>query len=250
MRQVIETDVLWVKTSTSTEDSDKPFASVAESINTRHVLLTKHTVASEDPATAIVEEANRGYDLVIMATDQPTADANHVFGNLVDQVILDTSTRVLVVYNPDQTEDREIKKVLIPVSGSELSMGAGEFGMSLAHSLGAKVICLSIAESESQELYSEETRSGEKIQVNITEQIEGSLMELSKALAVDFTAIVMQGGSAHPAQAIILASQQQNADLIVLGAEPKMGKGLFFGHTINFVLRNAPCAVAVLKLRA
>jgi Kef-type K+ transport system membrane component KefB/nucleotide-binding universal stress UspA family protein len=248
-RQVIETVVLWVKTSASTLSTDKPFTSIAEAIDTKHVGLVKRTVKSNDPSEAIIEEANLGYDLLVMATDKPTAGAEHVFGKLVDNVILNTSTRVLVVYDPDQTNDREIKKVVVPVSGSELSVSAGEFGISLAHSLGAKITLLNIAESELVDLYSEETRSGEKIQRNITNEIEGSLKELAQALNVDFTAILLQAAT-HPAQAIIMAAQQHNADLIVLGAEPKMGKGLFLGHTINFVLRNAPCAVAILKLQA
>ncbi|MFN8554922.1 MAG: cation:proton antiporter [Candidatus Obscuribacterales bacterium] len=247
-RQVIETVVLWVKPPDAAGD-EKPFASIAKSIDTKLVGLEKRTVKSDDPTAVIVDEANLGYDLLVMATDKPPAGAEHVFGPLVDNVILNTSTRVLVVYDPDQSGDREIKKVVVPVSGSELSVSAGEFGISLASSLGAKVTILSIAESELEDLYSEETKSGEKIQRNITEDIEGSLKELANALNVEFNAILVQS-AAHAAQAIIMSAQQQDADLIVLGAEPKMGKGLFLGHTINFVLRNAPCAVAILKLQA
>lgn len=76
------------------------------------------------------------------------------------------------------------------------------------------------------------------------------MKELANALSVDFTAIEVHAAT-HPAQAIIMdGATNQDADLIVLGAEPKMGKGLFLGFTINFVLRNAPCAVAILKLQA
>ncbi len=248
-RQVIETVVLWVKTSDSSEDTDRPFKSIAKAIDTKYVGLEKRTVKSDKPTESIIEEANLGYDLLVMATDKPPAGAEHVFGKLVDEVILNTSTRVLVVYDPDQSGDREIQRVVVPVSGSELSVSAGEFGISLASSLGAAVTILSIAESELDDLYSEETKSGEKIQKNITADIQGSLKELANALTVDFTAIEVHA-STHPAQAIIMSAQQQDADLIVLGAEPKMGKGLFLGHTINFVLRNAPCAVAILKLQA
>jgi Kef-type K+ transport system membrane component KefB/nucleotide-binding universal stress UspA family protein len=248
-RQIIETVVFWVRTTGADTHTDKPFASIAEAINTKHVSLIKRSVRSDDPIAAISDEANLGYDLLVMAIDNPSADAEHVFSKLVDEVILKTTTRVLVVYDPDQKLERTIKKVVAPVSGSELSVSAGEFGISLAHSLGASITCFNIAERESQELYSEETLSGEKIQQNITEEIEGSLKDLAKALKVDFKANLLLG-TAHPAQAIITAAQQEKADLIVLGAEPKLGKGLFLGHTINFVLRNAPCAVAILKLQS
>lgn len=244
-RQVIETTALWVNKHDSL--TEQPFTSISEVIDKKHVSLLKRKVKSEDPIEAIAEEANRGYDLLIMATDEPKADSSYVFGPLVDHVIQETSTRVLVVYEPDPTTDRQIKKVLVPVSGSELSVAAGEFGISLAKSLNAKVICLSIAEEEAKELYGEHTQSGQKIQHKIGEEIEGTLKELSSALNVDFEAVLVQTSS-HPAQATILTAQQQDIDLIVLGAEPKLGKALFFGHTINFVLRNAPCAIAVLKL--
>jgi nucleotide-binding universal stress UspA family protein len=142
---------------------------------------------------------------------------------------------------------RIIRKVLVPVSGSELSIAAAEFGISLAKSLNAKVICLSISESEAKELYGETTQSGIEIQKNVSDEIDVTLSELASALDVNYQSMHVQT-AAHPAQAAILVAQQNDVDLIVLGAEPKIGKGLFVGHTINFVLRHAPCAVAVLKL--
>ena len=245
--QVLETVLLWVKPATS--KAEKPFARFADVLDKKHVGVLKRTVISDDAGAEIAEEANHGYDLLVMAADNPSANVEHVFGRLVDDVILHTSTRVLVVYEPAQSEEqREIKKVLIPVSGSELSISAGEFGLSLAKSLDANVICLSIEEMESHELYSDKTRSGEKIQHNISEEISGTLTELAEALDVPFQSMLVQSSS-HPAQAIILTAQQHGVDLIVLGAEPKLGKSLFLGHTINFVLRNAPCAIAVLRLR-
>lgn len=244
-RQVIETTAFWVNKGDS--KTEQPLTSISEVIDKKHVSLLKRKVKSDKPIEAIAEEANRGYDMLIMATDEPKADSNYVFGPLVDSVIQETSTRVLVVYEPDPTVDRQIKKVLVPVSGSELSVSAGEFGISLAKSLNAKVICLSIAEEEAKELYGDHTLSGQKIQNKIGEEIEGTLKELSSALNVDFEAVLVQTSS-HPAQATILTAQQHDIDLIVLGAEPKLGKALFFGHTINFILRNAPCAIAVLKM--
>lgn len=244
-RQVIETTVLWVKPPGSTNGN--PFAGVVQAIDRKHVGLQKRTVRSTHPVEVIAGEANHGYDLLVMATDKPLADADHVFGPLVDNVILSTSTRVLVVYEPEHSKEREIKNVLVPVIGTDLSVSAGEFGIALAKSLDAKITCLCIEQSESHALYSEKTRSGEKIEKNITDEISGTLAELSRALDVDFEAVLMQTTS-HPAEAIILTAQRNDVDLIVLGAEQKLGKGLFLGHTINFVLRYAPCAIAVLKL--
>ncbi len=245
-RQVIETTALWVTKEDS--NSKEPFDSIREVIDKKHVGLLERTVKSDKTIEAIAEEANRGYDLVLMASDEPAADSNYVFAPLVDGVILETSARVLVVYDPNPSEDREIKKVLVPVSGTELSVSAGEFGISLAKSLNAKVICLSISEAEAKELYGEQTASGQKIEKIISDEISETLAELSAALDVDFESLLIQTSS-HPAQATILTAEQHDIDLIVLGAEPKLGTNLFFGHTINFILRNAPCAIAVLKLR-
>lgn len=246
VNQVLETVLFWVRPTDSKDE--KPFARFSEVLDKHQVSVLKRTVLSDNSSEEIASEANRGYDLLLMSAENPSANVEHVFGPLVDDVILHTTTRVLVVYEPEQTESREIKKVLIPVSGSELSISAGEFGISLAKSLNAAVVCLSIEEAESSELYSEKTRSGEKIQQNISEEVSGTLTELSEALDVPFQSVLVQS-SAHPAQAIILTAQQQDVDLIVLGAEPKLGKKLFLGHTINFVLRNAPCAIAVLKMQ-
>jgi len=43
-----------------------------------------------------------------------------------------------------------------------------------------------IAESESHDLYSDTTRSGEKIERDITDEVEDTLAELARALDVDF----------------------------------------------------------------
>ena len=243
--QVIETTALWVKEPET--NSNQLFSFISSTLNKKLVSLLQKTSSSSNKLEAITEEANRGYDLIIMATDEPAADADYVFGELVDSVILNTTNHTLVIYDPDPTGNRVIKKVLVPVSGSELSLAAAEFAISLAKSLNASATCLSISESEVDELYSEYTQSGAKIQTHVNKEIESSLKELSLALNVEFDPLMVQT-KALPAQAVVMTADQHNIDLIVLGAEPKLGKNLFFGHTINFILRNAPCAVAVLKM--
>jgi len=242
---VIETTLLNVRAPHSTEQQS--FEGIAQAVDHKDVGLLQRTIRSDNPIDAITEEANRGYDLIVMTEDQPSADVNHVFGNKIDQVILNTSTRALIVHTPEHYKDKEIKRVLIPVSGSELSLSAGEFGISLAHALDAKVTCVCVEQTDAHDLYSDKTRSGEKIEQNITNEIEGSLSDLAKALNVDFEAVLLPT-TLHPSKAIILAADQHHSDLIVLGAEPKLGKALFLGHTINYILRHPPCAVIVLKL--
>lgn len=243
--QVIETTVLWVKGKET--QASKPFADILHAVDRKHVGVMTRTVKSSKIVEAITEEANRGYDLVVMMEDKPSGGADYVFGKLTDNVILHTSTRALIVCAPQHFVDKPIERVLVPVSGSDLSLSAGEFGISLAHALKAKVTCVCIHEPDASELYSTETQSGQKIQNSITNEIEESLTELAEALEVDFNTKLL-GTEAHAAQAILLAATQNKSDLIVLGAEPKLGKGLFMGHTINYILRHAECPVIVLKL--
>lgn len=243
--QVIETTALWVKEPDT--DSHHLFSFISSLLNKKYVSLLQKISNCPSRLEAITEEANRGYDLIIMATDEPAADAHYVFGELVDSVILQTNNHALVIYDPDPTGNRIIKRVMVPVSGSETSIAAGEFGISLAKSLNARATSLSINEDQVDELYSEATQSGHKIQRHVDAEIEATLRELADALDVEFDSILVQTSSI-PAQAVVLTAEQNNIDLIVLGAEPKLGKNLFFGHNINFILRNAPCAVAVLKM--
>ena len=246
-QQVIETTILFAKTPESTLEAAHAFKSVSQAMRAQNAAVMERTVSSKNIFEVIVSEASKGYDLIVMSEDDPAADAHYVFGPLVDSVILETSTRCLVVYVPEKATNRGIKQVIVPVSDNELSLNAGEFGISLAKSLAAEVTCLNIGTPESSQLYSTKTRSGEKIERNITDEIAGSLTELSRALDVPFQSKSLDA-SLHPAEAIIRAAEETGADLIVLGAEPKLAKGLFLGHTINYVLRHAPCAVLVLKL--
>ena len=246
-QQILETTIFWANTPDASIDSNKAFKNISDAMSAQHASFHKRSVHAKSANEAIGREAGKGYDLIVMTEDDPKADAHYVFGPLVDGVIQETSTKCLVIHVPDKTAEREIKQVILPVSDSETSVKAGEFGVSLAKSLSAHVTALSVDKVESSRLYSNETRSGELIHRNISDEIMSSLAELSAAIEVGFESKLLDS-SMHPAEAIIHAAKESNADLIVLGAEPKLARGLFLGHTINYVLRHAPCAVVILKL--
>ena len=47
-------------------------------------------------------------------------------------------------------------------------------------------------------------------------------------------------------RAVLAAAQENQADLIVLGAIPRLlGRRMFLGNTVEFVLHHAACAVAL-----
>jgi nucleotide-binding universal stress UspA family protein len=70
------------------------------------------------------------------------------------------------------------------------------------------------------------------------------LVERGRAQGVDVRSRLVS--SRHPARAIVDLAAEEGADLVLLGATPRLvGERAYFGPTADRVLADAPCAVAL-----
>ena len=137
-----------------------------------------------------------------------------------------------------------MKKILVPVDGSESSERALKTAIELAAALKAKLSFLYVANVNqlavnsclSAELLESVNKAGEAV----LSHAEGSVPEGLE------TERLLETGS--PASAIIDVAEDTGADFIVMGSRGLgLVKGVLLGSVSQYVVENASCAVMVVK---
>lgn len=185
-------------------------------------------------------EATRGYDLAVLADVQRGPGSHTLFGTSIDEFLRHAPCATMLVQSPRQREAGPVpfdpwrpKTILVPTVGTERCRHAVEVAAVLAASTDATLVVLHVereAESEGRD------RMGPQF------------VEHHAAWASRFGArteqLLVQGET--PDRAILAVARERNMDLIVLSSGLRVASTrAFFGHRIERMLAEAPCAVAI-----
>jgi len=152
-------------------------------------------------------------------------------------------------------EEISIKKILVPIDGSDASLKAAEYAIKAAKCEKALIICIhviaapeNISEFERKPFYSLQAYYDE-LGKSAKPWFE-KIIEIGKKMAVSedniITDIVADVSSI--ADAIINYAAKNNTDLIVMGTKGKTGlKRFLIGSVANGVVRHAHCPVLVVR---
>ena len=137
-----------------------------------------------------------------------------------------------------------MKKILVPVDGSESSRRAFEKAVELAAALKAKLAFLYVANVN--QLAVNSCLSAELLEaVNKAGDIVLTHAEENAPEGVE-TERILETGS--PAPTIVDVAEDCGADLIVMGSRGLgLVKGVLLGSVSQYVVENAKCAVMVVK---
>lgn len=137
-------------------------------------------------------------------------------------------------------------KILVPVDGSAYSLKAVETACDLATSQPPSSLLLAAVAVEIPEL-----EEGIYIAEKMKAQAEIALAkakEVAKTKNVPAQVVLLTGAS--PADEIVRAAKDQQADIIVVGSRGLAGKTKsFLGSTASQVVTYSPCSVLVVKTR-
>jgi nucleotide-binding universal stress UspA family protein len=137
-----------------------------------------------------------------------------------------------------------IKKILVAFDGSESARRAFGMALEIAEPIGAEIIVASVARPPEPATMVETTAMIE----TATEHFEQQFSELrSQAQARGLTARtkVVVG---HPAEQIIHAAAEEEADMIVMGHRGKsMIQRWLLGSVSKRVISYAPCSVLIVR---
>ena len=136
-----------------------------------------------------------------------------------------------------------IQKMLIAYDGSDSARAAFDFALDLAAKFGAELFVLSVARPPE---FGEEVETEAVIEQS-TRHYESLLMELGIRIG-DRKDVHFKVKVGHPAETIVLYSEEHGIDHIVVGHR---GHGLFerwlIGSVARQVIAYAPCAVTVVR---
>lgn len=168
--------------------------------------------------------------------------------NRSEKVILEMDRKETAL-PPGSLPEWRMHNILVPVDFSECSRKAMQYAGGFARQFNAEVTLLHVVVTvppPPQMLIFE----AETVTAKYHEQAAKQLAEWRKEIVSQGTvkAVVRGGVAAH--QEIVMAAQECNTDLIVMGNHGRSGLArLFTGSTTERVVRHAPCPVLVVRER-
>jgi nucleotide-binding universal stress UspA family protein len=243
-------------------------ARARETVNAGGDHFRAREVRAPDVADAVLQEAARDYDLVLMGTapDRAFEDA------LALRVVRECPVPVVLVHRaeeragdgiaeaPPRTRpatasatgaDAPFRSLLVPVDGSAVSRHAAELAFAYAGAAGAVVRVLHVLDEvrlASGSLPVLDRRDHHELARERVEELEGLIRAELGPLAASHGAnmSIRILASAAPGEVIIGESRSGYYDLLVLGAENKqLARPLFFGQGTAEIVERAGCATIV-----
>jgi Kef-type K+ transport system membrane component KefB len=204
--------------------------------------------ATAGVAAAILAEAARDYDLLVLGATEARPEAG-LFGTVVDAVVRQTPCTTLVLRAPTWRQDGvRIRRILLPTAGTQADLRAAEFGLALAGASQAEAIALHVVQAAALAeplggravgLVGDAVERGWQATVAVSRLAAESGVPLRREVRTR-----LEGGEG---QEIVQYAARTGCDLIVLHAERRLTTDeLYCGRTVEQVLRTAACPVAVL----
>lgn len=229
------------KPATSSPKSDIALTKVTQALHLPQSTVPKtKSLVNLKTADAILQEAEKGYDLIVLGASEKKISRATLFNQLVDQVVQNAPCATLVVKSTIRDPlDRQLRHILVPSTGNESSTYAVEIAGTLAAQTDAMVTLLNVVQTIQPQPWS--TLSWSELALQILNQ----QAELGRSLGARVKTDVLQG---NPEQIILEFADQHQVDLIVLGsnARPTTGRA-FFGQRVDAILSRAHCPVAVIS---
>ena len=142
---------------------------------------------------------------------------------------------------------KSIKKILIPTDGSEHSIRAAQYGISIAKMVGAQITAVfvvdeyvldQIAKITERETAVRELEEQGKVNVNFVKDMAGKE-------GISTTSLIAQG---RPFERIVHIAKDLNVDLIVMGTYGRRGTDrILIGSVTERVIEYVSCPVLVIK---
>ena len=200
--------------------------------------------APQGVAAAILAEAARDYDLLVLGAPERRAGAG-LFGGVVDPVVREAPCGVLVLQAPQwRGSGVRLRRIVVPTRGTAAERRGAELALALAHGTGATIAALHVVEPDALGRGGAAAlRAEPRWAAHATGEIERLGRE---AFDLPVTRLVQFRDTATVSDAIVRGASS-DGDLILLTARRRAAGGeLYCGRTVDQVLRAARCPVAVL----
>ena len=181
---------------------------------------------------AVAEEAEKGYDLLVVGLDKTTVRDNTGFHANITQLaaafegpLVIADARDGLLNNPQEGK----LSILVPVNGTEPSRRAAEVAFAMARATRAPVTVLYVAPPAANH--------GKKRSRRMADAMLKDIVELGESYDVDAKTAVRSEKLAD--EAILKEMAKRRHNLIVMGVERRPGEKLFFGETATAILEKS-----------
>ena len=142
---------------------------------------------------------------------------------------------------------KNVKKILIPIDGSDYSMRAAEYGISIAKMLDAQITVVYVIDQILLDQILKVTDS-EDVELELKkdgQQYINYVLGIAEKEGVKAASLLVKG---RPFDQIVHLAKEQNMDLIVMGTYGLRGaERILIGSVAERVIEYSPCPVLVVK---
>jgi Kef-type K+ transport system membrane component KefB/nucleotide-binding universal stress UspA family protein len=216
------------------EERDRPSA-LHRALTDLGLPPSVHEVSRRDVSAAIVEEARKGYDFVVLGA---SSHGRWVGGPILEDVVRQAACHVVVVKS--RGEDQRYRRVLVSFDGGVFSRVAVEFAVRFAEVAEGELTVAVLGTPAG-----DAARSGEWTPETInSDEVLASISPLLPALGRRPKIIICPSDGLSGALARETASGEY--DIVVIGAENRaVQHRLYFGADNERLLRSSPITVAL-----
>lgn len=200
--------------------------------------ILQRSGSADSIAQAIVKESERGYD-AIFAGASPLEGDYALGGEMLRELVDRVQVPVIIVRNVGAS--MPLRKILSPTTGAPFSRLGATLAMLYANATDAQMTALYVKEGPTLQLRDFYRR---RVTPADGTPIAEELRQLGAQIGVKLETRIESG--TKPENSILAAAEKGRFDLLVMGVMFRPSeRRLYLGPKVEYVLRNARCAFAV-----
>jgi nucleotide-binding universal stress UspA family protein len=147
-----------------------------------------------------------------------------------------------------------MKKILVPIDGSEVSQKAAKYAVALAKKTGASVMLLSVIDtrfivSQAVSASASPTHVRESVEDYLKQSVQSAADELARLCMKNRIRCKMAVRTGHPVEEIVNEAKKGKADLIVMGSQGKSALRAAMLGSVTYGVMHKDSKVPVLIVR-
>jgi Kef-type K+ transport system membrane component KefB len=208
--------------------------------------LTTKVVEGTAPSEIILDEAAKGYDLMVLGASQDS-NSRVLFNPMVDYLLRVSPCPTMVVRSSGDVSEWEPSRILVPTNGSLPGKSAVEVGIALSQDEDDKLSVMNVVVRHQHASSLDIDGNLFQRQLGHARQMVDEMKTLATKHGVRADSEVRVGRD--PESVILEMAKKESIDLIILGTDLRIGtQRLFLGPKVERILNNAPCPVIVINI--
>lgn len=205
-------------------------------------------VRDSNTTSAILNEAKKGYDLILLGATERDLSKPQLFNPVIDEVVRHAPCATAVLQVKGGYVDWKPQQILIPSNGSKAAKNATELALYLTSSGGEhEVTVLNVIEQDGSR-FGDHLASIAPAENEHINDLRRNIMEENKAIGdslnINISSLISESISVE--KGIVEASKKTHADLIILGTNIYPGTSrLYLGRRVERILETADCPVLI-----